>query len=85
MATVAILIIWALYLTNPTSQDHADAILAKQDGRKTTLARVLSPQPEFTDAVLISLTTLEGHILTIGVMGHVYVFVKFKLIKKDGR
>lgn len=84
LSAVSIMIlVWALYLIKPTPQEHANAIGAKLDGKIVPLKQVLSPSPEYIDGVVISFTTLNGYLLTIGVLGDVYVYAKFTLINQE--
>lgn len=81
-AVAMMIVVWALYLTKPSAQDHADAIGAKLDGKIMPLEKILSPAPEYIDGVVISFTTLNGHLLTAGLLGEVYVYPKFTFIKQ---
>lgn len=82
-AVAMMIVVWALYLTKPSAQDHADAIGAKLDGKIMPLEKILSPAPEYIDGVVISFTTLNGHLLTAGAFGEVYVYAKFTFINQE--
>lgn len=82
-AVSMIIVVWALYLTKPSAQDHADAIGAKLDGKIMPLEKILSPSPEYIDGVVISFSTLNGHLLTAGFLGEVYVYAKFTFINRE--
>jgi len=81
VSLLVMLIIVLMYFTKPSDQDHANALSEKLSGGYVTLAHVLTPSPVYTDLVIISCTTLAGHVLTIGVFDYVYVHAKFQMIQ----
>ncbi|MDD3595209.1 hypothetical protein [Sulfuricurvum sp.] len=82
VSLMVMVVIVLMYLTKPSDQDHANALSEKlSGGGYTTLAHVLSPSPVYTDLVIISCTTLAGHLLTIGVFDYVYVHARFQMIQ----
>ena len=84
-AVSMMILIWALYLTKPSAQEHANAIAAKLDGKIMPLETILSPSPEYIDGVVISFSTLNGYLLTIGVLGDVYVYANFTQYERHDR
>ena len=83
ISILTIIVIILMCLTKPAAQDHANAISEKIDGRVTTLKNVLTPSLEYNDLVVISTTTLDGTLLTIGIFEHVFVYAKFRLIQSE--
>lgn len=83
LTAMSVILLWMMYLSNPSPQQHADAIGSKLDGKIMPLEKILTPSPEYIDAIFISFTVMHGYPLTIGLFGEVYVYAKFTVINQE--
>lgn len=73
IVTIGLLFVAALYLTKPTVQDHVNSVFNKLDSKQVDSLKEHNISLNFTNSIIVTKTTINGNLLSIGAMKYVYV------------